>query len=49
LQSVQLAAPFPRPGTLAQRRGLAEFSETWLFRADGRFQLRSTAELQSDL
>lgn len=47
MHSVKHAAPLPRPGTLA-RRGVAEFNETWLFRQDGRFQLRSTAELQSD-
>lgn len=47
LQSVKQAAPLPRPGALA-RRGVTEFNETWLFREDGRFQLRSTAEAQSD-
>lgn len=47
LQSVQAAAPLPRPGALV-RRGVAEFNETWLFRDDGRFQLRSTAEAQAD-
>ena len=47
VQSVQQAAPLPRPGDVA-RRGLAEFNETWLFREDGRFQLRSTAEAQAD-
>jgi protein TonB len=47
MDSVQRASPLPPPGALA-RRGLAEFNETWLFRADGRFQLRSTAEAQSD-
>ena len=47
LQSVQAAVPLPRPGALV-RRGVAEFNETWLFRDDGRFQLRSTAEAQAD-
>ena len=47
MQSLREAQPLPRPGHLA-RRGLAEFSETWLFREDGRFQLRSTAEAQAD-
>jgi periplasmic protein TonB len=47
LQSVKQATPLPRPGALA-RRGVTEFNETWLFREDGRFQLRSTAEAQAD-
>lgn len=47
LQSIQAAVPLPRPGVLV-RRGVAEFNETWLFRDDGRFQLRSTAEAQAD-
>lgn len=47
LQSIQAAVPLPRPGTLV-RRGVTEFNETWLFREDGRFQLRSTAEAQAD-
>jgi protein TonB len=47
LQSIQAAVPLPRPGALV-RRGVTEFNETWLFREDGRFQLRSTAEAQAD-
>ena len=48
MQSVEAALPLPPPGRLAPRRGPMEFSETWLFRDDGRFQLRSLAEAQAD-
>jgi hypothetical protein len=48
MQSVEAALPLPQPGRLASRRGHMEFSETWLFRHDGRFQLRSLAEAQAD-
>lgn len=48
MQSVEAALPLPPPGKLAPRRGPMEFSETWLFRDDGRFQLRSLAEAQAD-
>lgn len=43
MQSVRRAAPLPRPNRAFMRGGLAEFSETWLFRDDGRFQIRSLA------
>jgi protein TonB len=47
LESVRKAAPLPAP-SLAVHRGAATVSyvETWLFRADGRFQIRSLAEPQ---
>jgi protein TonB len=48
LQSVKSAAPLPRPGIFAARRGLAEFTETWLFRDDNRFQIRSLADAQAE-
>ncbi len=48
MQSVEAALPLPPPGRLAPHRGPMEFSETWLFRDDGRFQLRSQAEAQAD-
>ena len=48
MQSVEAALPLPAPGRLTPRRGHVEFSETWLFRDDGRFQLRSLAEAQAD-
>lgn len=47
LRSIALAAPLPAPGPLAGRRGELELSETWLFRADGQFQLRTLAEPQA--
>lgn len=47
MQSVQRAAPLPRPGRGLMHGGVAEFSETWLFRDDGRFQIRSLAQVQA--
>jgi protein TonB len=44
--SVRAAAPFPAPPPGLLRRGELEFMETWLFRDDGRFQVRSLAEAQ---
>lgn len=44
LDSVRRGAPYPRPASGLSNRGRFEFSETWLFRDDGRFQLRSLAE-----
>ncbi len=49
LQSVKDATPLPRPGLIVSRRGVAEFTETWLFREDGRFQLRSLALPQEEV
>jgi periplasmic protein TonB len=46
LQSVQRAAPLPLPSRMILRRGGLEYTETWLFREDGRFQIRSLAEVQ---
>jgi len=48
LQSVKAAVPLPKPGLVVSRRGVAEFTETWLFRDDGRFQLRSLALPQEE-
>jgi len=47
LESVRKAAPLPAP-SVAVHRGATTVSyvETWLFRADGRFQIRSLAEPQ---
>ncbi len=48
IQSVQRAAPYPRPsGAVSRGAGAFEFSETWLFNSDGRFQLRSLAQTQA--
>jgi protein TonB len=48
MQSVRAAAPLPRPNRFVMRRGVAEFVETWLFRNDGHFQIRTLAEAQAD-
>ncbi len=47
IDSVRLASPLPRPHKASLRKGAAELMETWLFRDDGRFQLRSLAQVQS--
>ena len=43
-RSVKAAAPLPAPPAGLMRAGTFEFAETWLFRNDGRFQLRSLAD-----
>lgn len=45
-QSVRDASPLPLPERGLLRNGTAELTETWLFRDDGRFQLRSLALAQ---
>ena len=47
LASVRAAAPFPAPPATLLRRGTLEVAETWLFRDDGKFQIRSLAEAQA--
>ena len=44
VDSVRRGAPYPRPAARIFNRGRLEFTETWLFRDDGRFQLRTLAE-----
>ncbi|MBL8383760.1 MAG: hypothetical protein JNM90_11820 [Burkholderiales bacterium] len=44
LDSARRGAPYPRPAASVLRGGRVEFTESWLFRDDGRFQLRSLAE-----
>jgi protein TonB len=44
--SVRAAAPLPAPPAALLRRGTLEVAETWLFRDDGKFQVRSLAEGQ---
>ena len=41
LESVREAAPYAAPGLLVRHGGSVSFLETFLFRADGRFQIRS--------
>ena len=47
LASVRAAAPFPAPPAALLRSSRVEVAETWLFRDDGRFQIRSLAEPQA--
>jgi protein TonB len=47
LASVRAAAPLPAPPASLLRRGSLEIAETWLFRDDGKFQIRSLAEAQA--
>jgi protein TonB len=47
VQSVRAAAPLPIPHAALLRRGAAEITETWLFRDDGRFQIRTLAQVQA--
>ena len=43
LTSLKAASPLPAPPPKLVARGPLVFSETWLFRKDGRFQLRTLA------
>ena len=47
MQAVRDAAPLPPPQQQLLRRGTADLTETWLFRDDGQFQLRSLAAVQA--
>ncbi len=42
--SVRNGVPYPRPPVGMLRGGRLEYSESWLFRDDGKFQLRSVAD-----
>lgn len=46
-KSVRTAGPLPAPPRALLRGGRLEFAETWLFRDDGKFQVRSVAEAQA--
>jgi protein TonB len=46
LASARGAAPFPRPAPRLLRRGLVQVMESWLFRDDGKFRLRTLSEAQ---
>jgi protein TonB len=48
VQSVHRAAPLPHPNRIIVRHGGVEYTETWLFRDDGRFQIRTLAQPQAD-
>jgi protein TonB len=43
LRSLRVASPLPTPPASILARGAVVYHETWLFRKDGRFQLRSLA------
>ncbi len=47
IQSVRLASPLPVPSAAMFKRGSTEITETWLFRDDGRFQVRTLAMVQA--
>ena len=48
-KSVRTAGSLPAPPRELLRGGQLEFAETWLFRNDGKFQVRSVAEAQTAL
>lgn len=47
IASVHAAGSLPAPPPALLRRGSLEIAETWLFRDDGKFQIRSLAEAQA--
>jgi periplasmic protein TonB len=46
-KSVRAAGQMPAPPRELLKGGRLEFAETWLFRDDGKFQVRSVAEAQA--
>ena len=47
IESVRRAGPFPAPSAdVLNGSNVISYTETWLFRPDGRFQVRSVAEVQ---
>lgn len=46
LASLRSAAPLPKPPARLLKNGRLELLETWLFNDDGRFQVRSIAQVQ---
>jgi periplasmic protein TonB len=46
MKSVEVAGPLPIPRASLLKVGAMEYYETWLFRDDERFQIRSLAEAQ---
>lgn len=47
LNSLKRASPFPQPSGAVARGGQVEYLESWLFRRDGKFQMRTLAEIQA--
>ncbi len=46
ISTAQAASPLPAPPRALLGRGVVRFTETWLFRDDNRFQLRTLAQTQ---
>jgi protein TonB len=46
VRAAQAASPLPPPPRALLSRGAVRFTETWLFRDDNRFQLRTLAQTQ---
>ena len=49
IRSVHDAAPLPVPHAAVLKKGGIEYVETWLFRDDGRYQIRSLADAQQSI
>jgi protein TonB len=47
MRSVRDAAPLPQPNGVLTNAGTVQFTESWLFRDDGRFQIRTLAQAQA--
>jgi protein TonB len=47
LASLRKAAPLPKPTRAVLSGGKVEYLESWLFRRDGKFQVRTLAEVQA--
>lgn len=47
IASLKRAMPLPKPTRAVLRRGQVEYLESWLFRRDGKFQMRTLAEVQA--
>ena len=46
VRTAEAASPLPTPPRALLSRGAVRFTETWLFRDDNRFQLRTLAQTQ---
>jgi protein TonB len=47
MRSVRNASPLPYPNGVLTNAGTLQFTESWLFRDDGRFQIRTLAQAQA--
>ena len=48
LDSARRASPYPRPPVRVLSRGQVQVLESWLFRKDGKFRLRTLAKAQQE-